>query len=86
MLDEKGKIVTEESCKNFQWQLHKYFNKNKKQQEIEDNKTTVAVEVICKSFANHPSLEANVEKSHSCNSNLRTGSPYCAEKTFNYYW
>ena len=62
MLDEKGKIVTEESRKNFQWRLHKYFNKNKKQQEIEDNKTTVAVEVICKSFANHPSFEANVEK------------------------
>ena len=70
MLTEKDKIVTEEK------ELERIFNDHyinivdrsygtkptnvEKEQEIEDNKK--AVEVICKSFANHESAKAIKKK------------------------
>ena len=53
MFGEKDRIVTEgkvKNCKNFQWQLHKY--RNKRNRKMKTKKIVVAVDVICKSFAN----------------------------------
>ena len=82
MLTEKDKIVTEEK------ELERIFNDHyinivdrsygtkptnvEKEQEIEDNKK--AVEVICKSFANHESVKAI--KENNITENLTAGNSH----------